>query len=117
VTPHDAIRWNRVTFAFPDGPPALIDIDCVVADGEIVVVVGGSGSGKSTLLRSVNGLVPHASGGRFRGSVAVGPLAHAGKRPRDLADVVGFVQKRRSSSMRSSTTSPSRWRTSACPKR
>ena len=34
-------------------------------------MVGASGSGKSTLLRCVNGLVPHASGGRFGGDVVV----------------------------------------------
>ena len=87
------VRWDGVGFAFPDGPPVLHGVDLVVDDGEVVVVVGDSGSGKSTLLRTVNGLVPHASGGRFRGRVTVGATDVTASRPRDLAGAVGFVHQ------------------------
>ena len=59
--------------------------------GELLLVVGASGSGKSTLLRAVNGLVPHASGGRFGGDVVVFGRSTRTHHPRELADVVGFV--------------------------
>jgi thiamine transport system ATP-binding protein len=41
---------------------ALVGIDLVVGDGEVVSVLGPSGSGKSTLLRAVAGLEPPAHG-------------------------------------------------------
>jgi energy-coupling factor transport system ATP-binding protein len=62
-----------------------------VPEGELVLVVGPTGSGKSTLLRCVNGLVPHFSGGTLRGRVVVEGRDTRDHRPRDLADLVGFV--------------------------
>ena len=64
---------------------------CTVDEGELVLVVGPTGSGKSTLLRCVNGLVPHFSGGTMTGTVRVDTRDTRTHRPRDLADVVGFV--------------------------
>ena len=63
----------------------------VIPEGELVLVVGPTGSGKSTLLRCVNGLVPHFSGGTLQGTVTVGGRDTRQHRPRDLADLVGFV--------------------------
>ncbi|HEV7147502.1 MAG TPA: ATP-binding cassette domain-containing protein [Pedococcus sp.] len=62
-----------------------------VPEGELVLVVGPTGSGKSTLLRCVNGLVPHFSGGTLYGRVVVDGRDTRTSRPRDLADLVGFV--------------------------
>lgn len=87
------ITWQGVSFAYPEADPALVGIDLDVADGEVVLVVGDSGSGKSTFLRTVNGLVPHASGGRFRGRISIGGVDVTGQRPRDLAGTVGFVHQ------------------------
>ncbi|HEX8004438.1 MAG TPA: ATP-binding cassette domain-containing protein [Mycobacteriales bacterium] len=86
------IRFERVTFAYPGAAtPALRDVDLTIGDGELCLVVGRTGSGKSTLLRAVNGLVPHFSGGTLTGHVTVGGLDTRDHRPRDLADLVGFV--------------------------
>ena len=59
--------------------------------GEFVAVLGRVGAGKSTLCMALNGLVPHATGGIFRGDVTVlgrntkeHPIA-------DLARSVGLV--------------------------
>jgi energy-coupling factor transport system ATP-binding protein len=74
-----------------DDFPALRGVDLTVGRQEVVVIIGPSGSGKSTLLRTLNGLVPHFSGGSFAGRVEVygrDTLTHP---PRRLADVVGFV--------------------------
>ncbi|GAB3870588.1 ABC transporter ATP-binding protein [Terrabacter terrigena] len=73
--------------------PSLHDVTLEIPEGELVLVVGPTGSGKSTLLRTVNGLVPHFSGGRLTGRVTVDGLDTAEHRPRDLATVVGLVEQ------------------------
>lgn len=90
---HGVVRWRAAAFAYPDGPPVLGPVDLEAEPGTITLVVGESGSGKSTLLRTVNGLVPHSSGGRFSGDVVSGGRSITTHRPRDLADVVGFVHQ------------------------
>jgi len=87
------VSWRGVAFAYPDRPVALGDVDLAIDPGQVVLVVGDSGSGKSTLLRTVNGLVPHSSGGSFRGAVTVSGRSTSTSRPRDLTDVVGFVHQ------------------------
>jgi len=87
-----AVSVRGVSFAYPDSTHSALDhVDLEVAPGEVLLVVGASGSGKSTLLRTVNGLVPHASGGRFGGDVEVFGRSTRSHHPRELADVVGFV--------------------------
>ncbi|MEL7209027.1 MAG: ABC transporter ATP-binding protein, partial [Actinomycetota bacterium] len=88
-----AVEWSSVTFAHPDRTPALSGVDLSVDEGDLLLVLGRSGSGKSTLCRTVNGLVPHSSGGRFGGTVTVMGRTTARNRPRDLADLVGFVHQ------------------------
>ena len=86
------IRMDRVTVTYPDASaPVLRDVSLDVPEGELALVVGRTGSGKSTLLRCLNGLVPHFTGGHFAGTVVVGGRDTRTNRPRDLADVVGFV--------------------------
>ncbi len=86
------IVFDDVTITYADAPaPALRGVDLSVPEGEMVLVMGRTGSGKSTLLRAINGLVPHFSGGTLRGRVLVEGRDTATHRPRDLADVVGFV--------------------------
>ncbi|MEX2100784.1 MAG: ATP-binding cassette domain-containing protein [Acidimicrobiia bacterium] len=87
-----AISISGVSFEYPDAEKAaLLGADLEVLPGELLLVVGSSGSGKSTLLRTANGLVPHASGGKFSGAVVVFGRSTRTHHPRELADVVGFV--------------------------
>ncbi len=89
----NAISYRQVSFSYPDGPTALNEVNLEVIAGEVLLVVGSSGSGKSTLLRAANGLVPHATGGRFGGDVVIFGRSTISHHPRELADVVGFVSQ------------------------
>lgn len=86
------INVNDLTYAWPDhADPILHAIDWQIQRGELALLIGRSGSGKSTLLRSLNGLVPHFSGGTFGGNVAINGLDTRTVPPRELARHVGFV--------------------------
>jgi energy-coupling factor transport system ATP-binding protein len=86
------IRFERVSVRYTGAPgPTLHGVDLEVPEGELALVVGRTGSGKSTLLRCVNGLVPHFTGGLLTGRVTVAGRDTREHRPRDLADVVGWV--------------------------
>jgi len=86
------IELEQVSVRYADAStPVLREVDLVVPEGELTLVIGHTGSGKTTLLRTVNGLVPHFSGGTLTGRVRVAGRDTRTHRPRDLADVVGFV--------------------------
>lgn len=57
----------------PGGEPvvALRGIDLRVEQGEFLALMGRIGAGKTTLCLSLNGLVPHATGGLIRGDVII----------------------------------------------
>lgn len=74
-------------------PPVLDQISLHIPEGDLCLVVGRTGVGKSTFLQSINGLVPHFSGGELTGDIIVAGRNTRTHRPRDLADVVGFVQQ------------------------
>ena len=56
-----SVTFEHVRKRFGDST-VVEDFDLVVADGELLVLVGGSGSGKSTILRMVAGLEEVTSG-------------------------------------------------------
>src|SRR3984957_18175041 len=86
------IRFDRVSFTYTDAAlPTLHRVTLDIPEGELCVVVGETGTGKSTFLRAINGLVPHFSGGTLAGTVTVDGRTTKDNRPRDLADIVGFV--------------------------
>jgi len=86
------ISFEHVTVRYAGASrPVLADVDLTIGEGELALVVGRTGSGKTTLLRAINGLVPHFSGGTLTGRVVVDGRDTRDHRPRDLADVVGFV--------------------------
>ncbi|MCX7707783.1 MAG: ATP-binding cassette domain-containing protein, partial [Anaerolineae bacterium] len=71
------LRIEDLHYAYPpllpDRPAleVLRGVTGQVHRGELVALIGRVGSGKTTLCMAVNGLVPHATGGRFRGQVLV----------------------------------------------
>jgi energy-coupling factor transporter ATP-binding protein EcfA2 len=86
------IEWRDTTFQYAGADrPTLVAVDAEVAEAELVLLAGRTGSGKTTLLRTVNGLVPHFSGGHLTGDVLVGGRSIREHQPRELADLVGFV--------------------------
>lgn len=86
------IRFDDFGLTYTDaGAPTLSHVTMTVAEGDLCVVVGRTGSGKSSLLKAINGLVPHFTGGAVTGSVRVAGRSTTDHRPRDLADVVGYV--------------------------
>lgn len=86
------IRFEHVSVTYQDASrPTVTDVSLHVREGEMCLLVGSTGSGKSTLLRAVNGLVPHFTGGTLAGRVLVDGRDTSQHRPRDLADVVGYV--------------------------
>src|SRR3977135_313554 len=86
------ITLEGIGYQYPEAErPALSGITAAVEPGEVILLRGPSGSGKSTLLRCLNGLVPHSTGGQFRGRGVVCGLDTRAHPPRLLATHVGFV--------------------------
>ena len=86
------IRFEEVSVSYAGADAPVLDrVSFALPEGDLCLVVGTTGSGKSTLLGAVNGLVPHFTGGLLRGRVLVDGRDTAKFRPRDLADVVGYV--------------------------
>jgi ATP-binding cassette subfamily B protein len=56
------IEFDRVTFAYGDGPPVLRDVSLRVEAGSTVAIVGPTGAGKSTLLALVARLYDASQG-------------------------------------------------------
>ncbi len=89
------VHWQQVSMRYPEAAAdALTSFDHRLPEGEFALVMGRTGSGKSTVLRTVDGSVPHATGGTLRGRVLTAGRDTADHPPRDLADVVAAVSQR-----------------------
>jgi zinc transport system ATP-binding protein len=51
-----AVELRKLSFAYPQGPPVLRDVDLTVEQGDFVAVAGPNGGGKTTLMRVALGL-------------------------------------------------------------
>jgi ATP-binding cassette, subfamily B, bacterial len=56
------IRFERVSFAYPEGPAVLRDVDLAIPARARVAIVGETGSGKTTLAKLLTRLMDPASG-------------------------------------------------------
>ena len=71
------ILIKNLFYAYPplaegDQPvPVLKRIDLQIERGQFVALLGRVGAGKTTLCMALNGLVPHVTGGVFRGDVTI----------------------------------------------
>jgi cobalt/nickel transport system ATP-binding protein len=57
-----SVELRGVSFAYPDGTPALSEVSLSVGAGESVALIGANGAGKSTLLLHLNGTLLPAGG-------------------------------------------------------
>lgn len=56
--PGDAVvEISDLSFAYPDGQPALSQVSLTIRSGEKVALVGPNGAGKSTLMLHLNGIL------------------------------------------------------------
>jgi cobalt/nickel transport system ATP-binding protein len=58
---HHSIEVEHLSFSYPDGHPALLDVCLSIQPCEKVALVGPNGAGKSTLLLHLNGIL-HGKG-------------------------------------------------------
>jgi energy-coupling factor transporter ATP-binding protein EcfA2 len=90
----EIIKLRSLTYTYPSRQmPALYDVDLVINEGEFILITGPSGSGKSTLLRTLNGLVPHFSGGEISGDVVVKGISVIEEGPQVFSNHIGFVSQ------------------------
>jgi cobalt/nickel transport system ATP-binding protein len=75
-----------VTFAYPDGHPALREIKLRIERGERVALLGPNGAGKTTLVLHLNGILAAQ-----QGSVTVAGLEVAKPNLREIRRRVGIV--------------------------
>jgi cobalt/nickel transport system ATP-binding protein len=54
---HHSIEVEHLSYSYPDGHPALVDISLRIAPDEKVALVGPNGAGKSTLALHLNGIL------------------------------------------------------------
>lgn len=86
------IQVQALSFSYPNTKtPALKNVKVEIDSGEFVLLAGASGSGKSTLLRSMNGLIPHFSGGEISGRVFIQDMDAIESGPNVMSEIVGFV--------------------------
>ncbi len=86
------ISVRDLIYTYPGATMSALEVTTwEIADGEFVLVAGQSGSGKSTLLRTLNGIVPHFSGGTVAGVVEVDGLNAITQGPTVMSQTVGFV--------------------------
>jgi energy-coupling factor transport system ATP-binding protein len=56
------IEVSHLDYAYPDGTPALFDINLSIGEQEFIAFIGQNGSGKTTLSKCLNGLLKPTSG-------------------------------------------------------
>ena len=56
------ISLEKVSFTYPSGTAALLDIDLTIEAGEFIAIMGENGAGKTTLAKHLNGLLRPSRG-------------------------------------------------------
>lgn len=83
---HHLVEARGLSYAYPDGTPAVREASFRLTHGESVALVGANGAGKSTLLLLLNGLLTPTAGEARIGEIPV----TAGTRAQ-IHRTVGFV--------------------------
>ncbi len=77
---HHTISVRELSYAYPDGTPALDDVSFEAGHGDAIAVIGANGAGKSTLLLHLNGLLQPTKGEVRIGGIPVVKSTRAGIR-------------------------------------
>ena len=56
------IEVSRLDYVYPDGTPALFDVNLTIGEQEFIAFIGQNGSGKTTLSKCLNGLLKPTTG-------------------------------------------------------
>lgn len=83
---HHFLRFNDVSYTYPNGFKALSHITFTLTHGEKVALLGANGAGKSTLMLHTNGLLMPTSG-----TVSVGDIPLTRKTADTIRQTVGIV--------------------------
>ncbi|MHC1755440.1 MAG: ABC transporter ATP-binding protein [Methanosarcina sp.] len=71
--------------------PTLKGVNLKIEEGEFVLLTGPTGCGKSTLLKTLNGIIPHESGGIFSGSIRINGTETRDSNQMELSRGIGLV--------------------------
>ncbi|HWQ48119.1 MAG TPA: energy-coupling factor transporter ATPase [Methanosarcina sp.] len=86
------IEIKDLWYTYPGrSEPTLKGINLRVEKGEFVLLTGPTGCGKSTLLKTLNGIIPHESGGIFSGNVRVKGIETTDSNQIEISKDVGLV--------------------------
>lgn len=86
------IEIKDLWYTYPGrSEPTLKGVNLKVKKGEFVLLTGPTGCGKSTLLKTLNGIIPHESGGIFSGSVKVKGMETTDSNQMEISKEVGLV--------------------------
>lgn len=86
------IEIKDLWYTYPGrSEPTLKGINLEVREGEFVLLTGPTGCGKSTLLKTLNGIIPHESGGTFSGSIKLKGIETRASNQIELSRGVGLV--------------------------
>jgi len=85
MNPDKVIEIDHLSYDYPDGTPALRDIELAVYRNESVAILGPNGAGKSTLLYHLNGTL------RGDGNVTILGLPVEKKNLKEIRRKVGLV--------------------------
>jgi cobalt/nickel transport system ATP-binding protein len=80
---NEAVLIESFSYVYPDGTPALTDINLSIEHGQRVALIGPNGAGKSTLLLAMAGFV------RGAGKVAVDGLSVNGTNKKKIHTIIG----------------------------
>lgn len=84
----NVLETKDVSYKYPDGTPALNDVNFSASKGEIVALLGPNGAGKSTLFLHFNGILRPSSGKIMVEEV---PLNYDKKAIMEVRQKVGIV--------------------------
>jgi cobalt/nickel transport system ATP-binding protein len=80
-----AVSVQDLSYAYPNGHPALRGVSLTIREGERVAIMGPNGAGKSTLLMHLNGII------RGHGRIEVAGLTLTDESVRRIRALVGVV--------------------------